>query len=318
MGEGLPHPPNDGNAEREKTLTGATVSIQATTSTPLAGAPVRAIARTKPSVVIQPSKGLFHLDLHEVWQYRELLYFLVWRDVKVRYKQTVIGAAWAIFQPLMIMLIFTVIFGKFANIPSDGLPYPIFAYTGLLPWTYFSQAIARSSVSLVSDADLIRKVYFPRLIIPIASVVSPIVDFLLAFLVFIGMMVWYGITPTWGAATLPLFFLLALCTALSVSLWLSALNARYRDIGHTIPVLIQLWLYASPIAYPVSLVPERWRLIYSLNPIAGVVEAFRWGLLGKESPDFRVIAISAVVVVALLIGGLLFFKRMERTLADVV
>jgi len=269
-------------------------------------------------IVIRPSTGFLHLDLRAIWQYRELLYFLVWREVKVRYKQTVIGMAWAIFQPLMMMVIFTVIFGRFANIPSDGLPYPIFAYAAILPWNYFSEAVARSGRSLVTDANLLRKVYFPRLIIPMAAVLSPIVDFLFALVVLFGMMVWFGIAPTRGAAALPVFFFLAMCTALAVGLWLSALNVRYRDIGHVIPFVVQLWMYASPVAYPVSMVPENLRVIYGLNPIAGVVEGFRWGLLGKDNPDFQVIAVSAVIVMALLVSGLIFFKQMERTFADVV
>jgi lipopolysaccharide transport system permease protein len=273
---------------------------------------------TPPSVVIQPSKSLLSLDLGALWPYQELLYFLVWREVKVRYKQTVLGIAWAMLQPLMTMVIFTVIFGTFVNIPSDGLPYPIFAYTALLPWTYFAEAITRSSVSLVSDANLIRKVYFPRLIMPVAAVVSPVVDFVLSFLLLLGMMAWFGIAPTWGMLALPFFLLLALITALAVSLWLSALNVRYRDVRHTIPFLIQFWMYASPVAYSASLVPERWRLLYSLNPMAGVIEGFRWTLLGKASPNLAVIAANAVVVIALLIGGLVFFKRMERTFADVI
>ena len=273
---------------------------------------------TPPSIIIQPSKGLLSLDLRAVWQYQELLYFLVWREVKVRYKQTALGIAWAMLQPLMTMVIFTVIFGMFVNIPSDGLAYPIFAYTALLPWTYFGEAITRSSVSLVSDANLIRKVYFPRLIMPLAAVVSPAVDFVLSFLLLLGMMAWFGIAPSWRVLTLPFFLFLALVTALSVSLWLSALNVRYRDVRHTIPFLVQFWMYASPVAYSASLVPERWRLLYGLNPIAGVIEGFRWALLGKASPDLALIMASAGMVMALLIGGLVFFKRMERTFADVI
>ena len=273
---------------------------------------------TAPVILIQPSKGLFHLDLRSVWHYRELLYFLVWREVKVRYKQTAIGAAWAIFQPLMTMVIFTVVFGNFAKIPSDGLPYPIFAYTALLPWTYFSQALSRSGASLVGNANLITKVYFPRLIIPLAGVAAPAVDFLFSFLILLGLMLWYGVTPTWGVLALPLFVTLALLTALAVSLWLSPLNVKYRDVGHTLPFLVQFWMYASPVAYPVSLVPEKWRLLYSLNPMAGVIEGFRWALLGKESPDFAVIAVSTCVVLVLLFGGIVYFKKMERTFADIV
>jgi lipopolysaccharide transport system permease protein len=247
-----------------------------------------------------------------------MLYFLIWRDVKVRYKQTVIGAGWAILQPLMTVLIFTVVFGNFAKIPSDGLPYPIFAYTALLPWTYFAQAIGRSGASVVGDASLISKVYFPRVIVPISAAVAPLVDFAVAFIILLGMMVWFGIGPSWGILALPLFLLFAMITALAVGLWLSALNARYRDVGHTIPFFIQIWMYASPVAYPVSLVPEKWRLLYSLNPMAGVIEGFRWALLGKEPPDFGVMAASAVMVVTLLLGGMVFFKHMEQTFADVV
>ena len=267
---------------------------------------------------IQPTRGFFKLDLAAVWEFRELLYFLVWRDVKVRYKQTVIGAAWVILQPLLTMVIFTVIFGHLAKMPSDGLPYSIFTYTALLPWNYFSQAIIRSGASLVGDSNLVKKVYFPRLIIPLASVLSPLVDFFVSFFLLIAMMAWFGIAPGWGVLVLPLFLLLAFMTALAFGLWLSPLNAKYRDVGHTIPFLTQFWMYASPVAYSVSLIPEDWRLIYSLNPMAGVIEGFRWALLGKESPAFGVMAVSALVVVALLLGGIVFFKRMERTFADVV
>ena len=270
------------------------------------------------SIVIQPRKGLFHLDLGSVWTYRELLYFLAWRDIKVRYKQTVIGALWAILQPLLTMVIFTVIFGNFAKIPSDGLPYPLFVYVALLPWEYFSQAISRSGVSVVNDANLVQKIYFPRLIIPLAAVVTPLVDSLFSFVILLGMMLWFRVTPSWGMMVLPLFLLMALLTALSVGLWLSALNVKYRDIRYTIPFLIQFWMYASPIAYPVSLIPEKWRLLYSLNPLAGVVEGFRWALLGIESPDFQLMAVSAAAVLVVLLGGLVYFKKTEQTFADVI
>jgi lipopolysaccharide transport system permease protein len=273
---------------------------------------------TTPRVVVQPSRGLFHLDLGAVWQYRELLYFLIWRDVKVRYKQTVIGAGWVVLQPLMTMAILTVIFGYFARIPSDGLPYPIFVYAGLLPWNYFAQSINRSSTSLVSSATLISKVYFPRLIIPISAVVAPLVDFAIAFVILLGMIVWTGITPTWHVLALPLLLLLTLVTALAVSLFLSALNVRYRDVGYAIPFLVQCWLYASPVVYPVSLVPEEWRLLYSLNPMVGVLEGFRWALLDKARPDLAVMTVSTVVVVGLLFGGMIYFKHMERIFADVI
>ena len=272
----------------------------------------------QPTIVIQPRKVFLHLDLQAVWQSRELLYFLIWRDVKIRYKQTVLGTAWVIIQPLMIMVIFTVIFGQFARIPSDGLPYSIFTYTALLPWQYFSQAISRSSDSLVSSAHLITKIYFPRLIIPISAVLAPLVDFAIAFVVLLGMMAWFGISPYWNALFLPLFLLLALITALAVSLFLSALNVKYRDVRYTVPFLIQFWMYASPVVYPVSIIPAQWRLLYSLNPLVGVIEGFRWALLGKGSLDFSIMVVSGTIVVALLLGGIIYFKKMERTFADVI
>ncbi len=284
----------------------------------LPGSPDHSAQQAKPPVVVQASKGLLRLDLRPVWEYRELLYFLVWRDVKVRYKQTAIGAAWAICQPLLTMMIFAVIFGRFAKIPSDNVPYPIFAFAGLLPWTYFSQSIARSGMSVVSDANLIRKIYFPRLIIPASAVVAPLVDFALSLLILIVMMAWYRVTPNWAVATLPLFICLAVCAALGVSLWLSALNVRYRDVGHAIPFLVQFWMYASPIVYPVSLIPNQWRSLYSVNPMVAVVEGCRWGLLGKESPEFGAIVIGTLVALILFLSGLIFFKRMERSFADIV
>ena len=271
-----------------------------------------------PINVFQPSKGLFHLDLPAIWHYRELLYFLVWRDIKVRYKQTVLGTGWAIIQPLMMMVIFTIVFSGFAKVPSDGLPYSIFVYAALLPWTYFSEAISRGSVSVINDANLVRKIYFPRLIMPLSAVLTPLADFVPAFAILVGMMVWHGLTPSWSVFLLPAFLLLALLTAVSVSLWLSALNVQYRDIKHTVPFLVQLWMYASPVVYPVSLVPDGWRVLYSLNPMAGVIEGFRWALLGKEAPDFAVMAVSVSMVLVLLMGGLIYFTRMERTFADVI
>ena len=279
---------------------------------------VKRSTREDSAIIIQPGRGLFHLDLEAIWHYRELLYFLIWRDVKVRYKQTAIGAGWAIFQPLLTMVIFTVVFGNFAKIPSDGLPYPIFTYTALLPWHYFAQAISRSGVSLAGSANLISKVYFPRLIIPLSAAVAPLVDFAIAFAILLVMMAWFGIAPTVGVLALPFFLLLAMAMALAVGLWLTALDVRYRDVGYTIPFLVQVWMYASPVAYAVSLVPERWRLLYSLNPLVGVIEGFRWALLGKGNPEFGVMMASAVMVMALLSGGIIYFRRMERTFADVV
>jgi lipopolysaccharide transport system permease protein len=281
---------------------------------------LRNASKPKPPqvVVIEPHREFFHIGLKPLWEYHELLYFLVWRDIKVRYKQTAIGAAWAILQPLLTMLIFAVVFGRLAKMPSDNIPYPIFAFSGLLPWTYFSQAISRSGVSLVGEANLIRKIYFPRLIIPMSAVVAPIVDFGLSFGILLLMMVWYRVTPTLAILAMPLFLLLGVVAALGTSLWLSALNVRYRDVGHAVPFLVQFWMYASPIVYPLSLIPKAWRPVFSLNPIVGVVEGFRWGLLGKQNPDVQSIAIGAAVSCVLLLSGLVFFKRMERTFADIV
>ena len=272
----------------------------------------------EPIVVIQPRRHLLALDLKAIWEYRELLYFLVWRDLKVHYRQTVIGAGWVILQPLMTMVIFTIIFSRFAQIPSDGLPYPVFVYSALLPWNLFANSLNRGTGSVVGNAQLVSKIYFPRLILPISGVLSPVVDFAVSFVILIGMMIWFGIVPTWGVLTLPLLILLAVLTALAVGLWLSALNVRYRDIGHTIPFLIQIWMFASPVAYPISLVPEKWRLLYSLNPMAGVIEGFRWALLGNQSPDFGVIAVSTVAVLLLMLPGIVYFRYTERTFADVI
>jgi lipopolysaccharide transport system permease protein len=271
-----------------------------------------------PIIRIEPSSSRLRLRLEELWAYRELLYFLVWRDVKVRYKQTAIGAAWAILQPLLTMAIFTVVFNKFAKMPSDGLPYPIFSYAALLPWTYFAKSLNQSTISVVGNAHLITKVYFPRLLLPVSATLSGLIDLGISFVFLLGMMVWYGIIPNWDLLALPFFLILAVLTALSVSLWLSVINVRYRDVGQAIPFLIQLWLFASPVAYPVSVVPEKWRLLYSLNPMAGVIEGFRWTLLGKDTPDILAIVISVAVVLTLLVGGIIFFKRMEETFADVV
>jgi lipopolysaccharide transport system permease protein len=267
---------------------------------------------------IEPSRGWFTFDLKELWEYRELLLFLAWRDIKVRYKQTSLGIAWAVIQPVTTMLIFTGIFGKLAQVPSEGLPYPIFAFSAVLPWNYFAGALTISTNSVVTNSNLISKVYFPRIIVPLSGVISGVVDFGIGLVILIGMMFWFGIVPTWGIVVLPCFLLLATATALGVGLWLSALNARYRDIGYLIPFLIQCWMYASPVAYPVSLVPEKWRLVYSLNPMVGVIEGFRWGLLGKQHPAVGVMAVSILAVIGLLVAGVCFFKHMERTFADVV
>jgi lipopolysaccharide transport system permease protein len=275
-----------------------------------------AVIEETSTIVIRPSRGWVSLDLRDLWRYRELLYFLTWRDIKVRYKQTVFGAAWAILQPFFTMIVFSVFFGQLVRVPSDGIPYPIFAYSGLLPWQLFSQAVTRSGNSLVSNRHLITKIYFPRLAIPISAVLAGLVDFGIAFVVLLVMMVYYHIAPTVAVLTLPFFLLLAVAAALGVGLWLSALNLKYRDVGYTIPFLTQFWLFATPVVYPSSLIPEKWRALYGLNPMAGVVEGFRWALLGKAPPG-PFLAISVGAVMLLLIGGLYYFRRMEKTFADV-
>jgi lipopolysaccharide transport system permease protein len=253
-----------------------------------------------------------------LWEYRELLYFLTWRDIKVRYKQTVLGAAWAIIQPFFTMVVFSVFFGRLAKIPSDGVPYPIFTYAALVPWTFFAHGLSQSSSSLIGSANLIRKVYFPRLVVPISSVLSGAVDFVLAFIVLLGMMLYYGIVPTINTVALPLFLLLALITSLGVGLWLSALNVEFRDVRYVVPFLVQFWLFATPIAYPASLLHEPWRTLYGLNPMVGVVEGFRWALLGTNTAPGRIVALSALVTLALFVGGAFYFRRMEKTFADIV
>jgi lipopolysaccharide transport system permease protein len=256
--------------------------------------------------------------LRDLWAYRELLYFLAWRDFKVRYKQTVLGAAWAVIQPFFTMVVFSIFFGYLAKMPSDGIPYPVFAYAGLLPWSLFAHALTESSNSLVNNQSLITKVYFPRLIVPIAPLFVGLVDFGIALVVLFGMILFYKIVPGIAILTVPLFVLLALLSALAVGMWLSALNVEYRDVRYTIPFLTQLWLFATPVAYPSSLLPEPWRSLYGLNPMAGVVEGFRWALLGRTNAPGPLIAVSVAAVLVLLIGGLWYFTRMERTFADIV
>jgi lipopolysaccharide transport system permease protein len=269
-------------------------------------------------VSIEPPRRWEILNLRELWSYRELLFFLTWRDVKVRYKQTAIGAAWAVLQPLLTMLVFAVVFGALIRVPSDGLPYPVFAYVALLPWTFFATALTRAGGSLVTDASLITKVYFPRLLLPVSAVLSSALDFCVAFLLLLALMAWYGIAPGPGVVTLPLFLLLAFLTALGCGLWLSALNVRYRDIAYVIPFLIQVWFFLTPVAYPSSLVPERWRALYGLNPMAGVVEGFRWALLGTAGTPGVTLVVSAVVVAIIFLGGVFWFRRLEQGFADVV
>jgi lipopolysaccharide transport system permease protein len=267
---------------------------------------------------IQPTRGWPSLKLGEVWDYRELLYFLVWRDVKVRYKQTVLGASWAIIQPFFTMVVFSLFFGKLARLPSEGLPYPLFSYAALVPWQYFSTALSQASNSVVASGGLVQKVYFPRLTLPISAVLAGLVDFGLAFLVLIGMMLYYGRVPTVTILWLPLLLLLAIVTALGVGLWLAALNVRFRDVRHIVPFLVQLWLFATPIAYSSSLLSGPWRTVYAINPMVGVVEGFRWGLLGVKTAPGPMIAVSSLVAVAILIGGLFFFRATERVFADVI
>jgi len=268
--------------------------------------------------VIRPSRGWLAINLREIWTYRELLGFLAWRDVSVRYKQTVLGASWAVIQPFFSMLVFTLFFGRLAQIPSDGVPYPVFSYAALLPWTYFATAVTSSSNSLVGNQQLITKVYFPRLVIPLASALPALIDFAIAFIVLILMMAYYGIAPTSNILWLPAFLLLALFTALGVGLWLSALNAIYRDIRYTVGFLVQFWLFASPVTYPASMVPERWRTLYGLNPMTGVIEGFRWALLGTGDGPGPMIALSAAATLCLLLSGVFYFRRMERSFADIV
>ena len=275
--------------------------------------------RSQSSVlVIRPTYGWVSLGLHSVWEHRELLYFLTWRDIKVRYKQTVLGIAWAVLQPFLLMVVFSVFFGRLAKVPSDGFPYPLFTFCGLLPWQLFAHALTEASNSLVANERLITKIYFPRLIIPLSAALSGLVDFVFAFFVLLGMMFYYGIVPSAALWALPFFILLAMTTALGVGFWLSALNVEYRDVRYTIPFITQLWLFISPVAYPSSLVPEPWRLVYGLNPMAGVIEGFRWALLGKTEAPGPVLAVSILVVLALLVGGLYYFRRMEKSFADVV
>ena len=268
-------------------------------------------------LIIRPTRGWLKLNLGELWAYRELLYFLVWRDIKVRYKQTALGAAWAVLQPVLTMAVFSIFFGRLAKIPSDGVPYPIFAYAALLPWQLFAYALTESANSLVGSQNLIKKVYFPRLVVPISSVLSGLVDFGISFVVLLCLMFYYHIVPTRAVILLPLFIVLALATALSVGLWLSALNVEFRDVRYTIPFLTQFWMFATPVAYPSSLVPARWRPLLGLNPMAGVVDGFRWALLGQSATPGPLLWVSIGAVIVLLFGGLMYFRRMEATFADI-
>lgn len=270
-------------------------------------------------LILEPSRGFLKLNLRDLWEYRELLYFLVWRDIKVRYKRTVLGAAWAVLQPTLTMLVFSIFFGRLAKVPSDGIPYPVFAFAALLPWQLFAYSLSESANSLVSNQNLISKVYFPRLVIPVSAVLAGMADFGISFLMLLALMAWYGIVPSPVAVVmLPPLILLAVMTALAVGLWLSALNVKYRDVRYTIPFLTQFWMFATPVAYPSSMVPEPWRTLCGLNPMAGVVEGFRWVLLGRSEPPGPLLWVSVAVVAALLFGGLLYFRNTEAAFADIV
>jgi lipopolysaccharide transport system permease protein len=271
-----------------------------------------------PTLMIRPSQGWAPLALRELWEYRELLYFLTWRDIKVRYKQTALGAAWAIIQPVFMMVVFSLFFGKLAGVKSDGIPYPIFTFCALLPWQLFATALAGSSNSLVQNEGLITKVYFPRLIVPISAVMSGLVDFAISFAVLFVLMIYYHVMPGLAVLALPFFILLAVLTALGVGLWLSALNVQYRDVRYTLNFLTQFWLFATPVAYSSTIVPEKWRPVYGLNPMVGVVEGFRWALLNKAEGPGLMLWVSVVAVILITIGGLFYFRRMEQTFADIV
>ena len=280
-----------------------------------------AVENSSPSLhhtVIEPSKRRFYLNLRGIWEYRELLLFLAWRDLKTRYAQTTIGFAWAIVQPVAMMLLFTLVFSNFAKLPSDGVPYPLFAYAALLPWGYFSRSLDKSSFSMVAESNLISKVYFPRIIVPISAMLVGLADFAIAFFLLLVMMAFYGVVPSWEALFIPLFLLLSILTSLAVSLWLAALFVRFRDIAAAMPLVTQIWMFASPVVYPSSLVPEQWKWLYNLNPMVGVIEGFRWTLLKTPPPGLDRIAVTVVFISALLLLGMSYFNRMERKFADVI
>lgn len=273
---------------------------------------------TSTHIHIEPSQGWVGLQLRELWRYRELMYFLTWRDVKVRYKQTLLGIAWAIIQPLMTMVVFSFIFGELAKIPSEGIPYPLFTFAGLVPWTFFANALTQSSNSLVNNANLIQKVYFPRLIIPISSVLAGVVDFFLAFVVLAGLMVYFGVLPSLAVLTLPLFLLLALITSLGVGLWLTALSVQFRDVRYVVGFLVQFWFFITPVTYSSTMLEGNWRLLYGINPMVGVVEGFRWALLKSGQPPDTLVYVSAGIALLIFSGGLFYFRRMEKTFSDVI
>ncbi|MEJ2008182.1 MAG: ABC transporter permease [Acidobacteriota bacterium] len=266
---------------------------------------------------IEPTRGWSSLKLAELWQYRELIYFFTWRDIKVRYKQTVLGALWAIIQPFFTMLVFALFFGRLAKVPSDGIPYPLFSYTALVPWTFFAVGLTQAANGLVQNSNMLKKIYFPRMAMPLGTVVAGCVDFCLAFIVLLGMAAFYGVVPTWKVVWLPFFLLLALITCLGASLWLSAMNVQFRDVKYTTPFIVQFWMFATPIAYPSSLLSEPWRTVYGINPMVGVVEGFRWALLDAKTAPGPMVAVSSIVALSLLVSGAYYFRRLERTFADV-
>jgi lipopolysaccharide transport system permease protein len=278
------------------------------------------LVRSEPTTIyIKPTTGLAALNLRDLWIYRELVLFMIWRTLKVRYKQTALGAAWAVIQPLMTMIVFNFIFGNVAKVPTDDIPYPIFSYTALLPWGLFTTALNQASRSLTANQNMVTKIYFPRLVLPISSVLAGLVDFAIAFVILIGLMIYYGVTPAWNVLwTLPLFLLLSIVTALGVALWLSAINVQYRDVNYALPFMTQFWLFITPVAYSASVISERWQLVYSLNPMAGVVNGFRWALLGAGSGPDMALWVSIGISLIILVSGLIYFRNMERTFADMI
>jgi len=276
------------------------------------------INHTEKKIVIKASDNLFKLNIAEVWEYRELLFMFVWRDITVRYKQSLIGIGWAVIQPVMTMVIFSIIFGYLAKLPSDGIPYPVYTFCALLPWNYFARSLTDSSDSLVSSSNLITKVYFPRLILPLSKVLAGFVDFAIAFVILFVLMVWYQITPSYGIFLLPVFILIAMLTAFGIGLWLTALNVKYRDIRFVVPFMTQLWMYTSPVAYSTSLIPEKWQWLYGLNPMVGVIEGFRWALLSKHAPDTLMMTVSSGIVLIILVGGIYYFRKTEQTFSDII
>ena len=275
-------------------------------------------AKQEHLTLISPGRGLFDLDLGALWRYRELLVVMVMRDIQVLYKQAALGAGWAIIQPLFAVIIFTLVFGNFAKMPSDGIPYPVFSYAAVLPWTYFAEATRRGATGLIDDANLIRKVYFPRLIMPLSKVIAPLVDFSISFCVLLVLMVAYGVMPSFKILLVFPLVLIATMLALSIGLWLGPINVRFRDVKYTLPFMLQIWMYASPIVYPLSQVPAEYKFVYSLNPMVGVIEAFRWAICNTAAPDVMALAISFITITVLLLGGLVYFKRQERMFADVI